>query len=497
MRKRRMVVVSNRLPVTLHDGPDGFEVQASSGGLVSALLPIFREMGGSWIGWPGVADCSPEVSEVLKLECGPTYSFEAVALSAKDRAMFYHGCSNEIIWPLFHDLQSRCRFDPAFWDSYTDVNTRFADSVQAITTQHDFVWVHDYHLMMVAAVLRERGSSVRLGYFHHIPFPSPDIFEKLPWRKQILEGLLSFNTVGFQSDRDRRNFVACAQRQLGKIRLQRTDNLYRIEFRGQSSTLGTFPISIDFDAWSQAARQPTVTEFTRDIRNGSKGRQLIVGIDRLDYTKGIPERLLAFAALLRDNPGRRKRVSLIQVAVPSREEIENYSDLRAQIERRVGEINGTYGSTDWCPVTYMHRSLAPEELLALYRAADVMLVTPLKDGMNLVAKEFCAARNDHSGVLILSEFAGAAAELRCGALLINPYDSHSICSALTRAMQMDRLSRAHRMRHMRDVIRKHDVYAWRDKFLAAAIAEDNVGPSAVASVHLPEEDIQQLSARAI
>jgi alpha,alpha-trehalose-phosphate synthase [UDP-forming] len=493
-QKRRLIVVSNRLPVTLEEGADGIEVQPSCGGLVSALLPIFRDMGGCWIGWPGTTECSAAVSEVLRRECGPDYSLEPVHLSAKERALFYQGCANEVIWPLFHDLQSRCRFDPSFWQSYCEVNSKFADVVESVAKNDDFVWVHDYHLMMMAEVLRQRGVQSSIAYFHHIPFPSPDIFEKLPWRKQILQGLLSFDTLGFQSDRDRRNFIACAKREFRGVQIHRAGSAFQISMSGRRTLAGTFPISIDYKCWSEAARLDSVTRVSRELRHSVEGRKLIVGIDRLDYTKGIPERLLGFASLLKENPGLRKEVSLVQVVVPSREEIRNYSELREVIERRIGEINGMYGSPDWCPVTYMHKTLSNDELLALYRAADVMLVTPLKDGMNLVAKEYCAARNDESGALILSEFAGAAAELRVGALLVNPYDSESISSALKRVFNMDALTVSWRMRQMRQVIKNDDVFAWRDRFLGAALASDG---EADLERLTPPEELYGLSAGAM
>jgi alpha,alpha-trehalose-phosphate synthase [UDP-forming] len=468
---QRFIVVSNRLPVTLEDGANGIEVQPSCGGLVSALLPIFRESGGVWIGWPGITDYTPRIADVLRGECAPEYSLEPVQLSAKDRALFYQGCANEIIWPLFHDLQSRCRFDPCFWRSYCDVNVKFADAVVDVANGNDIIWVHDYHLMKVGRYLRERSVSSPIAYFHHIPFPSPDIFEKIPWRRELIEDLLSFSTVGFQTDRDRRNFVACMKREISGVHIRRVHDLYEIVAGGNVTRVGTFPISIDYASFSEAARHEKIRTMCDGIKRSCDGRKIILGIDRLDYTKGIPERLLGFASLLKNHPELKNELSFIQVVVPSREDIQNYSELKDSIQRRVSEINGEYGSPDWCPITYMHKCLSAEELLALYRAADVMLVTPLKDGMNLVAKEYCAAQGDEKGVLVLSEFAGAAAELKRGALLVNPYDSEAMSSALYRALTMDGIARCRRMRQLREFIKSRDVFSWRNRFLAAVTSE--------------------------
>jgi trehalose-6-phosphate synthase len=346
IRIQKLIVVSNRLPVTLEEGADGVEAQPSSGGLVSALLPIFRKAGGVWVGWPGITDYTPIFAEVLREECKPEYSLEPVHLTAKERALFYQGCANEVIWPLFHDLQSRCRFDPSFWESYREANIKFADVTNSAATDDDFIWVHDYHLMMLARILRERGLKSTIAYFHHIPFPSPDIFEKIPWRNEIIHDFLKFDTVGFQTDRDRRNFIACAKRELPRVRIHRNCTSYVLHSSIGSTRLGTFPISVDYESLSAAASHEKVQEEKENIRQLHKGRRIILGIDRLDYTKGIPERLLGFADFLKKSPELRNKVSLIQVVVPSREEIQNYSELRATIERRISEINGEYGSPE-------------------------------------------------------------------------------------------------------------------------------------------------------
>lgn len=455
----RLVIVSNRLPVTIERTPEGVAVNPSSGGLVAALLPLFEATGGVWIGWPG-ADYAPDIQSALNTRCAPDSSFEPVFLTPPEMAHFYNGCCNEIVWPLFHDLQSRCNFNPLHWSVYRDVNEKFADAVERTVRRDDFVWVHDYQLMMLADCLRARGIHSMLSYFHHIPFPPPDVFEKLPWRKEVLRGLLQFNRLGFQTDRDRRNFVACLRRCIGSIKVRLRGNKFVVAAEGLHVEIASFPISIDFQALAADADQPQVRNRVQEIRRKVGDQSLVLGVDRLDFTKGISQRLIAFRTLLEIKPELRGRVTLVQLIVPSREQITTYLDCRTEVEKLVSQINGEFGRPGWSPVNYLHRRVSREELLALYCAADVALVTPVKDGMNLVAKEFCAARNDERGVLVLSEFAGAAAELNSGALLVNPYDAEGLATELHRALSMPEEEQKTRMQKMRHRIRTNDVFVW-------------------------------------
>ena len=457
--QNRLLIVSNRLPVTVRQNRNTFEVQPSSGGLVTALLPVFKDRGGVWIGWPGT-EYNSEIEEVLRGQCAPEYSMEPVFLTTAEINHFYNGCCNEILWPLFHDLQSRCDFNPVHWSVYRDVNEKFADTVELSMRRDDLIWVHDYHLMMLAECLRARSVRARLAYFHHIPFPPPDMFEKLPWRTEILRGLMSFNTVAFQTDRDRRNFVACLRRCLGRVRVRRNGGKFLVSADGRHCEVATTPISIDFNGFSARALAPEVELRAREIRDSLAGKRLILGVDRLDFTKGIPERLMAFRTLLEQRPDLHQRVTLVQLVVPSREGITGYCECKARVERLVSQINGEFGRPEWSPVNYLHRHVPVDELLAMYRAADVALITPLKDGMNLVSKEFCASRADEQGVLVLSEFAGAADELACGALLVNPYDAEGVASALRQALAMPQEEQRHRMRKMRGVIQANNVFRW-------------------------------------
>jgi trehalose 6-phosphate synthase len=453
-----LIVVSNRLPFSFRRAKGGrWRAEPGSGGLVTALLPVLRNRGGTWVGWPGAAATAREFSSALSAAGrGAGYRLAAVALDAREVRDFYQGFSNEVLWPLFHDLPSLCNFDPAYWRRYCEVNRKYARAVRRRAAPGDFVWVHDYHLINLGAELRALGTRARLAFFLHIPFPSPDVFMKLPWRAPLLDALLEYDLVGFQTAHDRRNFLACAQA-LGR------------EARAERS--GFFPISIDYNAFMRRAAAGDVAAKARELHLLLPRRKLVLGIDRLDYTKGIALRLRAFQDLLVRHPDMRGRVSLIQVVVPSREDIPQYREMKTEIEQLVGRINGEFARPGlWVPVWYEYRSLSRLELLAYYRAADIALITPLKDGMNLVAKEYCACSIEEDCVLILSEFAGAAAQLAGGALLVNPYDIRAVAEAIRVAHNMPAQEREARMRRMRRSIRRQDVFWWVDSFLRAAIS---------------------------
>src|SRR5579863_7441126 len=438
----RLINVSNRLPVEIKNRSGHPRLSRSSGGLASALDSVWRGQRGVWVGWAGAAADGASAETLLeKAAHGRSYSFKPVTISRDEVSKFYSGFANEIIWPLFHDMPSRCDFDPEYWEVYQRVNRRFAQATAEIATAKDVIWAHDYHLMLMGRYLRETGSSARAGFFLHIPFPAPDMFEKLPWRKPILRALLQYHVLGFQTDRDHYNFLSCLERILpeaialrGDAANDNHDNSVVLE--GHRTKTGTFPISISFDEFASHAASHEVESAANQLRHELTHRFLVLGVDRMDYTKGIPERLKAFRILLRRFPELRHRVTLLQVVVPSREDIPNYKDLRREVELLVSQINGEFTESGWVPIHYMHRSLTRRQLLTYYRAADSLLVTSLKDGMNLVAKEFCAAQVEECGVVIISEFTGAAAELQHGALVINPYDLAGVAEAIHRACVM-------------------------------------------------------------
>ena len=474
---RRLIVVSNRLPyVVSRDAHNRWKVVPGSGGLVSALVPILRQRGGTWIGWPGMA-AEQGLDQVLAdVGAGCGYALKPVHLTSDEVQNFYQGFSNAVVWPLFHDLQSLCDFDPEYWRTYGAVNRKFAAAILENSDKSDFVWVHDYHLMNVAAELRAAGSRARLGFFLHIPFPSLDLFAKLPWCSQLIDALLQFDVIGFQTLRDRRNFMQCVRAVVPDVEFEGKGPVLTVNVAGRKVRVGAFPISIDFGAIERQAALPEVARKANELHRLLPGRKLLLGIDRLDYTKGIPHRLEAFADLLHRFPELRERISLIQVVVPSRVEIRDYKDLKNTIERLVGRINGEFMRPGgWVPVWYVYGSLTATDLLAYYRAADIALVTPLRDGMNLVAKEYCASSIEEDAVLILSQFAGAAAQLRRGALLVNPYDIEGVAEAIRTAFAMSEEERRARMRRLRRGIRRHDVFWWVDSFLEAALATDGAG----------------------
>ncbi|NTU80881.1 MAG: trehalose-6-phosphate synthase [Chloroflexales bacterium] len=470
---RRLITVSNRLPIVLRRAPDhpgGWRAEGGAGGLVSALTPVLRARGGEWIGWAGTVEEDAvdldQTLAVLSAEIG--FTLTPVALTADQRDKFYLGFSNEVIWPLFHDLQSRANFAPSYFAAYEEVNRRFAAVIARRADPDDLVWVHDYHLINTAQELRSLGVTSSLIFFLHIPFPPPDIFLKLPWRAPIFAGMLAYDLLGFLTARDRDNFIACAQQILAsELVVESWDDLLILTVDGRQVRLGVFPIGIDAASFERAAATRETTDLTRQLRMAVDGQQIILGVDRLDYTKGIEQRLEAFRHALQRHPELRHRVTLVQIAVPSRTDIPEYRNLKQRIEGLVGEINGEFTHLGWVPIQYIYRSLPFTELLAHFRAADVALITPLKDGMNLVAKEYCAAHLDQQGVLILSEFAGAAAQLGAHALTVNPYDIDGVADAISEGCRMPLIERVARMAALRESVRTHDVFWWADSVLRA------------------------------
>jgi trehalose 6-phosphate synthase len=467
----RLVVISNRLPIVLTREDDEWSVKPGAGGLVSALAPVLKNRGGLWIGWSGAmgdVDIKGTLDEYSR-EAG--YGLRPVLLSKEEVDGYYYGFANEVLWPLFHDFQSRCNFKPSYWRSYLDVNLKFAEVVGSNSKASDYIWVHDYHLMHLAFLLRNMGLERRCGFFLHTPFPAPDIFLKLPWRAKIIRSLLDFDLVGLHTRRDAMNFVDCVKVLVPEAKVDGQGQVMTCEWQGRSIRIGSFPISIDYDNFKDISAAPATGEKVARIKEGIKHRKLILGVDRLDYTKGIPQRLEAIRETFNRYPDLRGKMTFVQVAVPSRTDIPEYKQLKEEIERLVGEINGQFTDTDWVPIRYMFRSLPREELVAYYRAADMALVTPLRDGMNLVAKEYCAANIDETGVLFLSEFAGAAAQLQQpGAILVNPYDVEGVARSIRRAFYMDEDERKRRMAGMRESVKKADIFWWVDSFLKAAFS---------------------------
>ena len=476
----RLINVSNRLPVEIKSRGGVPRLNSSAGGLASALDSIWQQQHGMWIGWAGPVSLEEAAPLLQRAAKGRAYSYRAVPLSQQEVSKFYAGFANEIIWPLFHDMPSRCNFDPEYWEVYQRVNRKFAQTTAENATSKDLIWAHDYHLMLMGHYLRETGCTARTGFFLHIPFPAPDVFEKLPWRKTILRALLEYHLLGFQTDRDRANFLNCVERVIPEAMSQRENSHHTVTLDHRKANVATFPISIAFEEFSNHAASRDVEEAANQLRRELNNNFMVLGVDRMDYTKGIPERLKAFRILLRRYPELRHRVTLLQVVVPSREDIREYKQLRREVELLVSQINGEFTEAGWVPIHYIHRNLARKHLLSYYRAADIALITSLKDGMNLVAKEFCAAQIDEQGVVVISEFAGAAAELCHGALVVNPNDLAGMAEAIHRACVMPVEEKRSRMQLMRDIVHKYNVHRWAESFLTALIAtrEASTSPGA-------------------
>ena len=453
---RPILIASNRLPFTAQRGPRGIERKPSAGGLVSALEPVLRKRGGTWVGWPGIA-----LKKGEQIPADATgYEVAPVLLSETEINRYYHGFSNRTLWPLFHSMHERAAFDRRDWDVYRAVNERFADVASESAGATDLVWVHDYQLMLAPATLRQRLGEARIAFFLHIPFPPFDIFRLLPWDREILRALLACDLVGFHVQGYARNFIDCVERRLGARVDRRTQ---RIEWGDRTVQVGAFPIGIDFDDFAGKAREaPPAPEAGRE--------RIVLGVDRLDYTKGIPERFLAFERLLERYPEQREQVVLLQLAVPSRSQVAAYKQLKREIDELVGRINGRFATAAWSPIRYLYRSVPQERLVALYRDADVALVTPLRDGMNLVAKEYVACQVGDPGVLLLSEVAGASETMR-EALALNPYNIDDAADTLHRALTMGEDERASRMAALRRRERRYNVEHWVNGFLDAASRE--------------------------
>ena len=476
----RLLLVSNRLPVTVQIGDAGLTVQRSSGGLATGLRDAHERSGGLWMGWPG---------DVSGLDTAHAAGMEAtlrdlgtvpIALTPAEVHGYYESFSNGVLWPLFHYLVDRVDLDNWDFNTYQRVNERFADQVAEEYRPGDLVWVHDYHLALVPALLRSRLPEARIAFFLHIPFPSSEVFRLLPWREEILEGLLGADLIGFHTLSYVRHFQASLLAILGL-----EADVDRLHYGGRLVRLGAFPMGIDAVRFDGKARTPEVAARARAIRQEAGERRILLSVDRLDYTKGIPRRLLVLERLLRQQPELAATLRVIQVTVPSRAGVGTYDDFRRQVDEIVGRINGDFATPDAVVIHYMYRALDEDELVAMYCAADILLVTPLRDGMNLVSKEFVASRVDEDGVLVLSEFAGAASELG-EALRINPYDIDQGAATILRALGMPARERRARMRALRERVFAGNIHRWADGFIEALAAVEEGEHVRAAAYSTPE-----------
>ncbi len=456
----RLIVVANRLPIKITRRSDGIRFSPSPGGLATGLSAIPKSFKQIWIGWPGITKrkCKPEereeISEALeRQDCRPVF------LSEEQIKQYYRGFSNRTIWPLFHYFPLHTVYEPRFWKTYKQVNHIFCEEVMKVARPGDRIWVHDYQLMLLPQLLREKLSEPQIGFFLHIPFPSFELFRLLPWREELLNGILGADLIGFHTYEYVRHFLSSVCRIVG---IEHT--LGKLGVGERVVSVDAFPLGIDYEKYSKGAERPEAKKEVNKIRKKVGNRKIIISIDRLDYTKGILQRLEAFDLFLTENPEYKGKVTLIMVAVPSRTNVQDYMILREELEQLVGRVSGEHGSLGWMPVWYLYRSLAFEQLVALYHLADVALVTPLRDGMNLISKEFIAAKKDGKGVLILSEMAGASSELG-EALIVNANNKREIIKAIKQSLEMPVEEQVERNRAMQSRLSRYNVFRWAGEFM--------------------------------
>jgi trehalose 6-phosphate synthase/phosphatase len=458
---RRVIVVSNRLPVTLRRAGDGWQTRRTAGGLATAMQPVLEHGNGIWIGWTGeTSETNDSDRSAIIAGWAKQSRYFAVDLDTETAHGFYEGIANQTLWPLLHHFPSLVSFDPQHWNAYVRANETFRDEILKHLRPNDLVWIHDYHFLLLPQMLREAAPEVSVGFFLHVPFPSSSVFRILPKREELLRGMLGADYLGFHTHRYLQHFRTSILRLLGC-----KSQMDRVEVGRRLVRLDALPIGIAPDQFSKLL---TKNEATRrqlvELKKRFQYQKIILGVDRLDYTKGIPERLRAYQKFLQDSPEWRGKVVLIQVAVPSRERVPKYNRLRKEVDELIGQINGDWATTDWSPITYVRRGLPQAELAALYAAADVALVTPLRDGLNLVAKEYVACKSSGDGVLVLSEFAGAAAEMG-EALLVNPYDVEGLSLAIGRALSLNETEKRERMMALYRRVHKNNVFAWGERFI--------------------------------
>jgi trehalose 6-phosphate synthase/phosphatase len=454
----RVIIVSNRLPLVVRAEHDEIVLSPASGGLASGLRPLHERGESLWIGWTGDLPSVSRAARKRLVRDLQQRRIQPVELTRAESKAYYDDVCNGVLWPLFHYQIDRIPPTAPEWAVYRAVNERFAEAIVREYREGDVIWIHDYHLLLVPGLVRRQLPDAPIGFFLHIPFPAAEVFHVAPWRREILAGILGASVVGFHTPAYASQFEN-AVRALTAFEVRPG----LVIANARPVRVGAYPMGVDA-AWFTAMADDPVVLAERAQVSGTPGQQLLLGIDRLDYTKGIPRRLLAYEQLLRDHPELRGRVRLIQIAVPSRDSVPSYQRFRQEIDEIVGRINGEHATVDWTPIRYLHQSVSPAQLVALYGAADVMLVTPLRDGMNLVAKEFVASRADGDGVLLLSEFAGAAAQLP-EAVSVNPYAIDEMAAAMNQGLTMGVTERRRRMSALRARVATHDITWWASRFM--------------------------------
>lgn len=459
-QNKRVIIVSNRLPVSVTRRSGNLKITPSVGGLATGLSSFHRDSNGLWIGWPGLVTGNREEKQTMEGVLHKDFNCLPVFLTASNLKKYYNGFSNRTIWPLFHYFTTYCTYDRSEWKAYENVNRLFCRRVLEVLQPDDLVWVHDYHLLLLPELIRREKPDAAIGLFLHIPFPSMEIFRYLPWREEILLGMLGADLVGFHTYDYTRHFLSSVLRILG-----REQEYGQVVAGNRLVKADSFPMGIDASKYSSAVTEPAVVKERKRLLDKMNSEKIVLSVDRLDFSKGIPERLKAFALFLENNPEWHNRITFLMLCVPSRTKVEEYRKLKSEIDELVGSINGRYGRPGWLPVLYMYRSIPFEELIALYSEADLVLVTPLRDGMNLVAKEYLACQSRvGKGVLILSETAGAAAELG-EAIIVNPNDTEMIANAIVEGLEMSESDKRARIKYMANRIEKYNIFRWAEDFI--------------------------------
>lgn len=455
----KTIIVANRLPVKISKNGEGYTLSPSEGGLATGLGSIYKQQNNIWIGWPGIEIIGLEDRATVTAMLGEL-NLQPVFLSQEEINEYYEGFSNDVLWPVFHYYASTyAYYKKSNWDYYQAVNNKFKDAILNIAGPGDIIWIHDYQLLLVPALVRSSMPYVSIGFFQHIPFPSHEMFRLIPWRNELLLGMLGADLIGFHTFDDVKHFLNAATRLLP---VTASANVITNEER--SVVIESFPMGINDKKYAALPLQKQVQTQAELIRSTFKDCKLIISIDRLDYSKGILQRLQAFELLLQQHPEYKGKIALYMIVVPSRDSVPQYAHLRDEIDKRVGNINSIYRSIEWSPINYYYRSIPIEMLSALYSIADVCLVTPMRDGMNLVSKEFIASRVHDDGVLILSEMAGASKEL-IDALIVNPNNSEEVCNAIIKALNMPLDEQQRRMQAMRQIVAKFNISHWVKIFM--------------------------------
>lgn len=463
--KHKIIIASNRIPCNISGGKGDIKYKKSVGGLVTALDPILSRNGGLWIGWDGQTGENVYGNKKICItdSCGNTaYSVKCINLTRKENRGYYHGFSNRSIWPLFHGFIFQSYFNLDYWKTYVSVNKKFSKSILQEAGENDLIWIQDYHLTILPEMLRQTNSGLKILFFLHIPFPNYEIFRVLPWNKQVLSGLLGCDLLGFQTRADRINFLVSCKELLD----EKVDFKKSVVFHDDREiNVKNFPISIDYEGFNKLVKRNSAERLIKNIKKIDSNIKLIMSVERLDYTKGIKERLLSIERFFTKYPFYKKKVIFLQISVPSRIKIREYISLKKEIDELVGRINGKFADELWNPVHYMYKALPQPKLAALYKASDICLVTPLRDGMNLVAKEYVSCKIEENGALILSKFAGAAEEMGKYAILVNPYDIEEVADSIYKALNLRWNTRKKMMSELRKIVKHNDIFRWAANFL--------------------------------